>query len=76
VTPREQSPALRLWRAELRSRRRSKTDFDPLWRAGCLESEAEEAEQDGLSGRAVLLHKLAAALIVAAAERKRGAVPA
>jgi hypothetical protein len=70
---REKSPALRLWRAELQSGLRTATDLDPLWRAACLEAEAEEWEQDGLPKRAALLHQLAAALIVGAAERKKRA---
>ncbi|HEV8355679.1 MAG TPA: hypothetical protein VGQ17_02830 [Gemmatimonadales bacterium] len=68
------SPALRLWRAELAAGVRTTTTFDALWRGACLEIEAEEWDRDGLPERASKLRKLAAALIVAAAERKTGAV--
>lgn len=32
------TPALDAWRAELREGKRSRTDFDALWRAACAES--------------------------------------
>jgi hypothetical protein len=60
----------------LRSGVRTKSDFDPLWRAACLEIEAEEWEQDGFPDKAAHLRKLAAAVIVMAAGRKAAGVPA
>lgn len=76
MTPREQSPTLRLWQAELGTGVRTTTTFDDLWRAACLEIEAEEWERDGLPSRADKLRKLAAALIVTAAQRKKGTAAA
>ena len=70
------TPALRLWQAELGRGVRTTTMFDDLWRAACLEIEAEEWERDGLSGRADGLRTLAAALIVVAAKRKKGTAAA
>lgn len=66
------APALRLWRSELRRGLRTRTDFDWLWRAACLEIEAEEFEHDKLLTLASERRRLAAALVLVAAEREQG----
>jgi hypothetical protein len=71
-----QAPALWLWQRELRAGLRTPTDFDWLWRAACLEAAAEDAEHDGLPALANERRKLAAALIVVAAERAKDGVAA
>ena len=39
------SPALDAWRAELGARERTRTTFDPLWKAACEEASALEVER-------------------------------
>jgi len=56
------NPALDLWQAELRSGKRVPDTFDVLWRRACMEIEANEAQADGLTGRAEYLRQLSAAM--------------
>jgi hypothetical protein len=68
----DKRPATWLWQRELRTGLRTRTDFDWLWRAACLEAAADDAERDGLPALANQRRQLAAALIVVAAERTPG----
>ena len=42
---RKRTPALNLWRWELRCGKRTRTTFDALWRAACEEANALENPQ-------------------------------
>ncbi len=72
----DKRPATWLWQRELRAGLRTRTDFDWLWRAACLEADADDAERDGLPTLAIERQRLAAALIVVASERSPGPVAA
>jgi hypothetical protein len=58
----EHFPALAAWRTDLAAGERTATTFDPLWRAACLEREAEETLEYGLAARAERLKAEAHAL--------------
>jgi hypothetical protein len=59
--------ALIEWWRELREHRRTKYDFDSLWRAACHEAAARDAIRDGLYMSANDERRRAAEIIVRAA---------
>lgn len=68
TSPQWKSNALQLWQRQLQVGRRSRTQFDSIWRAACFDMEAIEAEQDRLPERANRLRCRATAEIIAGAE--------
>ena len=61
------TPALDAWRAELAAGRRTRTDYDVLWRAASCEQQALEAHADGLTEAADRDRRRAAKLLRSAA---------
>ena len=60
--------ALAAWQAEIAAGTRSKSQFDELWRAACLEARARDCDRDGQHGAANEDRLAAAQLLVATAE--------
>ncbi len=55
-----------LWQAELDAGTRTRTTFDPLFRAACLECEADRWDRDGVPSVAAKCRAAADAVIVEA----------
>lgn len=76
MMPADVSPALLLWRRELRAGARSRLQLDVLWRAACWEVEADEAEADGRPAWSASCRRQAAAFVLRSARLKaRGRCP-
>lgn len=58
------TPALDLWRQELRYGARTPTAYDDLWRGACEEMNALEAEANGLTATAAALRREAHQVIL------------
>jgi hypothetical protein len=63
------TPALDLWRRELREGKRTPTTFDPLWRAACAEASALEFAGAGIPEIAESFRADARRIIHEAAEK-------
>lgn len=66
------TPALDLWRQELREGKRTPTTFDPVWKAACAEASALEFAAAGIPALADSFLADARRIIHEAAKRQRG----
>jgi hypothetical protein len=62
--------ALGAWYREMAAGQRSASTFDPLWRAACLETEAQEWESMGLASIGAKCRQEARVIIALAAREQ------